>query len=175
MNGNEKKEKLNEKEMDKISGGATVFNSQVYKWYNQNLNAIIGRIKLIVGDTKKSCDILYSIQCYIHDERPSVLEMDEILSKMSNEEKKKKIKEEDLNTISGGCGSSIPKAKYKVGQRITVCLRDNGWRDGTIIEIVPGSTCYLYIINFDKKVKWYEKSPLDLENLTPPVDRMRLI
>ena len=71
----EKKKKLNEKEIDKISGGATVFNSQAYKWYNHNLDAIIGRIKLIVGDTKKSCDILYSIQCYIHDERPSVLEM----------------------------------------------------------------------------------------------------
>ena len=39
--------------------------------------------------------------------------------KISNEEKKKKIKEEDLKTLSGGCGKKeIPLPKYKVGDKV---------------------------------------------------------
>ena len=40
----------------------------------------------------------------------------------SKEPGKKKVKEEDLGTVSGGCGSKKPKPKYRVGQRLLVIL-----------------------------------------------------
>lgn len=69
----------------------------------------------------------------------------------SKELGKKKIKEEDLSTVSGGCGSKKPKPKYHPGQRFKVTL--GTWTGYSGREVVAK---ILYADENDKPKKHYD-------------------
>ena len=77
----------------------------------------------------------------------------------SKELGKKKIKEEDLSTVSGGCGGKKPKPKYRPGQKFKLTL--GKWTGYHGREVV-GKIIYSFENNIPKKhYDYYTECDLD--------------